>query len=84
MIFDGCFSLFRPGLSSAFGISNENRPAYRNTSHPQRAFVQLNCMREEGILTDVALVASGHEVNIFFSFKNYFLIINAISHLTHI
>jgi len=52
----------RPGLTSSFGISNENRPAYRNTSHPQRAFVQLNCMREEGILTDVALVASGHEV----------------------
>ena len=60
------FFHFRPGLTSSFGISNENRPAYRNTSHPQRAFVQLNCMREEGILTDVALVASGHEVNIIF------------------
>merc|ERR1712223_2286824 len=52
----------RPGLASSFGISNENRPAYKNASHPQRAFVQLNCMRDDGILTDVALVASGHEV----------------------
>merc|ERR1712223_695007 len=52
----------RPGLTSSFGISNENRPAYKNVSHPQRAFVQLNCMRDDGILTDVALVASGHEV----------------------
>ena len=71
MIFDRFFSHFRPGLTSSFGISNENRPAYRNTSHPQRAFVQLNCMREEGILTDVALVASGHEVNIIFDNKYY-------------
>merc|ERR1712223_2016713 len=52
----------RPGLTSSFGISNDNRPAYKNVSHPQRAFVQLNCMRDDGILTDVALVASGHAV----------------------
>ena len=50
------------GNSLPNAFSCENRPSYKNSSHPQRAFGQLNHMRDDGLLTDVVLVASGREV----------------------
>ena len=63
---DECSQKYRggsgPTLASS-NFSNSSSPCYKNASHPQRAFGQLNCMREDGLLTDVSLVAAGHEVH---------------------
>lgn len=54
---------YRGGTVSSFLTSSDtNRPLYKNSSHPHRAFGQLNHMREDAKLTDVILVAAGHEV----------------------
>ena len=53
---------FRSTHNSLISQIQDNRPLYKNTSHPQRAFCQLNGMREDGMLTDVVLVAAGREV----------------------
>ena len=58
---------FRSTHNSLISQIQDNRPLYKNTSHPQRAFCQLNGMREDGMLTDVVLVAAGREVHIYFS-----------------
>ena len=59
---------FRSTHNSLISQIQDNRPLYKNTSHPQRAFCQLNGMREDGMLTDVVLVAAGREVFIFVFF----------------
>ena len=61
---------FRSTHNSLISQIQDNRPLYKNTSHPQRAFCQLNGMREDGMLTDVVLVAAGREV-IFFREINF-------------
>ena len=58
---------FRSTHNSLISQIQDNRPLYKNTSHPQRAFCQLNGMREDGMLTDVVLVAAGREGHIYFS-----------------
>ena len=59
---------FRSTHNSLISQIQDNRPLYKNTSHPQRAFCQLNGMREDGMLTDVVLVAAGREVFIYYLF----------------
>ena len=53
---------FRSGHNSLVAQIQDNRPLYKNASHPQRAFCQLNGMRDDGMLTDVVLIAAGREV----------------------
>ena len=48
--------------SNLTGSGQDNRPQYKNSSHPQRAFGQLSCMRDDSLLTDVTLIAAGYEV----------------------
>ena len=60
---------FRSTHNSLISQIQDNRPLYKNTSHPQRAFCQLNGMREDGMLTDVVLVAAGREVQTYLFFR---------------